>query len=609
VTPEAQVVFTILGIATVMFVSGRVRLDVTALLVVLALMLSGVLTVREAVSGFGDPILLILAALFAVGEALIDTGIAYRVGDWLLKAGGDNEPKLIALLMVAAAGLGSVMSSTGVVAIFIPVVLRVASETNRSPARFLIPVSYGALISGMLTLIATPPNLVVNGALADADADVFGLFGFAPIGVGVLVAAVLYMVFVGRRLLGARDHDEERPSRMQVTIDELVDRYDIAHRLHRVLVRADSPLVEKSVAQTEVGSTWRVYVLAVSRQERLMTTVIPVSPDTRLRLGDILLVDASPRDIELFCDQCGLDLLAIQPEHGKRLRETFGVAEVLFPPESPYIGASIKSMELRSNYGVTALAMRRGSENLKGDHTDEPLKPGDILLVAGGWKGLQRLGADPRRLIVLSLPKEVKHAVPMASHAPVAFAILIGMVGMLLLETIPMVATILLAALALVATRCLTMERVYESISWSTLVLVAGLLPVGLALEKTGGMEFIAKALLSSVDGIGVHAALSVVFFVTAGLSMFLSNTATAVLVAPLAVRMALDLGHSPQAFAAMVVMGASAAFVTPISTPVVSLVVAPGNYRFSDFLKVGAPLLVVVWLVSLALTPLVFPL
>jgi di/tricarboxylate transporter len=605
---EAQIVFIVLGVATVMFVSGRVRLDVTALLVVLALMLSGVLTVQEAVSGFGDPILLILAGLFAVGEALIDTGIAYRVGDWLLKAGGDSESKLIGLLMVASAGLGSVMSSTGVVAIFIPVVLRIASETNRSPARFLIPVSYGALISGMLTLIATPPNLVVNGALADAKADVFGLFSFAPIGVGVLVAAVLYMAFVGRRLLGVRE-TEERPSRAQVTVDELVERYGIDDRLHRVLVRADSPLVDKSVTETKVGGTWRTYVLAVSRQERLMTTVIPVSADMRLRAGDVLLVDSPPPDLELFADQCGLDVLAIQPEHGKRLRETFGVAEILFPPESPYIGESIKSMELRSNYGVTALAMRRRGENLTGDRTEEPIKPGDILLVAGGWKGLQRLGADPRRLIVLSLPKDVKHAVPLASHAPVAFAVLVGMVLLLLLDVIPMVATILLATLVLVATRCLTMERVYESISWSTLVLVAGLLPVGLALEKTGGMDLLARGLLSAVEGVGVYGALSVVFFVTAGLSMFLSNTATAVLVAPLAVRMAIDLGHSPQAFAVMVVMGASAAFVTPISTPVVSLVVAPGNYRFSDFVKVGTPLLVVVWLVSLALTPLVFPL
>ena len=607
-TPEAHIVLAILGVATVLFVSGRVRLDVTALLVVLALILSGVLTVQEALSGFGDPILIILAGLFAVGEALIETGIAYRVGDWLLKKGGDDEPKLIALLMLAAAGLGSVMSSTGVVAIFIPVVLRIANETDRSPARFLMPVSYGALISGMLTLIATPPNLVVNGALEDAEVEPFGLFSFAPVGLAVLISALLYMVFVGRRLFDVRE-SEERPSRAQVTVDELVERYGVAERLHRVLVRTDSPLAGKSVAEAEIGETWRAYVLAVARPERLMTTVIPASADTQLRAGDTLLVDADPSDVGPFREQCGLEQLGIRPEHGKRLRETFGVAEILFPPESPYVGESIKSMELRSSYGVTALAMRRRGESFTDDRTEEPIKPGDVMLVAGGWKGLQRLGADPRRLIVLSLPKDAKNAVPMASHAPVAFAVLVGMVALLLLDVIPMVATILLAALALVATRCLTMERVYESISWSTLVLVAGLLPVGLALEKTGAMELIAEGLLSSVAGLGAYGALSVVFFVTAGLSMFLSNTATAVLVAPLAVRMAVDLDYSPQAFAVMVVMGASAAFVTPISTPVVSLVVAPGNYQFADFVKVGAPLLVVVWLVSMIVAPLVFPL
>jgi di/tricarboxylate transporter len=377
--------------------------------------------------------------------------------------------------------------------------------------------------------------------------------------------------------------------------------------MHRLRVEADSPLCDKTVTEARVGDQWNTYVLAVRRQERLATHVIPMTPDMRLKAGDVILVDSEPSDVRRLLADCQLSELPMAPAHGKRLRETFGVAEILIPPESAYIGETIRSMELRSRYGVTALGMRRKGANLEGDRTSEPLKAGDILLVAGAWKQIEQVKSNPRNLILLTLPAEVKHAVPMSSHAPIAFAVLLAMVVLLVLETLPMLVTILLAALVLVATGCLTMDRAYQSVQWSTLVLVAGLLPVALALEKTGGMQLIAEGLLSSVEGIGPYGLLSVVFFLTAGLSMFLSNTATAVLVAPLAVRMALDLGYEPQAFAVMVVMGASAAYVTPISTPVVSLVVAPGNYRFTDFVKVGLPLLVVTWAVVLAVTPLFF--
>lgn len=607
-SPETQLVFGILAVATVLFVSGKVRLDITALLVVLSLLLGGVLTVDEAVSGFGDPIVLILAGLFVVGEALIQTGVAYRVGDWLLKIGGDDERRLIPLLMASAAFLGSVMSSTGVVAIFIPVVLRIASETGRSASRFLIPVSYGALISGMLTLIATPPNLVVNGALEATGSDVFSLFSFAPVGLAILVAAVLYMVVVGRRMLGERAPDA-RESRPQISIDDLVARYGIEERIHQVFVHADSALIGQSVAEAAVGDTWGVYVLAVQRQERMNRLSIPVTASLRFRAGDVLLIDVVPSELPPFLEACHLEPVPYTVAQEKRLKETFGAAEVLIPPESAYVDETIRTLGLRSRYGVTALGLRRKGENLDGDQTSEALKAGDTLLVAGGWKQIEHLDRNRRNLIVLSLPTDIKLAVPLSTHAPIAFGILSLMVVMLVVEALPMLATILLAGLALVATGCLTMERAYQSIQWSTLVLVAGLLPVALALEKTGGMEFVADGLLSSVGGIGPYGLLSIVFFLTAGLSMFLSNTATAVLVAPLAVRLAVDLGYSPLLFAVMVVTGASAAFVTPISTPVVSLVVTPGNYRFTDFVRVGLPLLLVVWAVSLVTAPLVFPL
>lgn len=608
-TPEAQLVFAVLGVATVLFVSGKVRLDITALLIVLALMLSGILTVNEAVSGFGDPIILILAGLFVVGEALIQTGVAYRVGDWLADLGGASEARLLVLLMLASAGLGSVMSSTGVVAIFIPVVLRIASATGRSPSRLLMPVSYGALISGMLTLIATPPNLVVNGALEDANADAFSLFSFAPVGLGVLIAAILYMVLVGRRILGEPTPPSSEETSTSVSMSELGERYGILNTLHAMLVEEGSPLIDCSPAEAAIADEWDAYVLACERKERFLTSVVPVTRDTRFKAGDLLLVKVAPSEMLRFVEANRLREVPLVGSISKRARESFGAAEVLIPPESKFIGESVHDMQLRTRFGLTALGLRRKGKNIEEDPMSENFKAGDTLLVAGGWKQIKLLESDPRNLILLTVPKEIKEAVPMSSHAPVAFLILAAMVVFLVVEPIPMLATILIAALALVATGCLTMERAYESVSWSTLVLVAGLLPIALALEKTGGMQVVASGLMSSVGGLGPYGILTVVFFLTAGLSMFLSNTATAVLVAPLAVRLAAELSYEPQALAVMVVMGASAAFVTPVSTPVVSLVVAPGNYRFTDFVKVGTPLVFITWIVSLAIAPLLFPL
>ncbi len=607
VTPEAQLVFAIIGVATVLFVSGKVRLDITALLVVLALMLSGVLTVKEAVSGFGDPIILILAGLFVMGEALIQTGVAYRVGDWLADLGGGSEARLIALLMLATAGLGSVMSSTGVVAIFIPIVLRIASATGRSPSRLLMPVSYGALISGMLTLIATPPNLVVNDVLQDAGAETFSLFSFAPVGLGVLVAAIGYMLLVGRRILGEpapSSHDEQA----SISMRELGERYGVLDAIHAVVVEEGSPLIDRSPAELGISDEWHAYVLACERKERFLTATVPVTRDTRFKAGDLLLVKVAPSELPRFAEDNGLTEVSLSGAVGTRAQESFGAAEILIPPESKYVGESVHEIQLRTRFGLTALGLRRKGKNVEEKPMSEPFKPGDTILVAGGWKQIKVLESDPRNLILLAVPKEIKQAVPMSSHAPVAFLILAAMVVFLVLEPIPMLATILIAALALVATGCLTMERAYESTSWSTLVLVAGLLPLALALEKTGGMELVANGLMSSIGGLGPYGILTVVFFVTACLSMFLSNTATAVLIAPLAIRLASELGVQPQALAVMVIMGASTSFVTPVSSPVVALVMSPGNYRFTDFVKVGTPLVLITWIVSLAITPLLFP-
>jgi di/tricarboxylate transporter len=607
VSGEAEIVFWILGFAAVLFASGRVRLDVTALLVVLALILTDTLTPREALAGFGDPVVLLVAGLFVVGEMLSRTGVTYAIGGWLLRVGGANETRLLVLLMLTAGLLGSVMSSTAVVAVFIPVVLTISAKTDLNASRLLMPLSFAALVSGMLALIATTPNLVVSAELGSQGLEPFSFFSFTPIGLSVLAVTVAYMGLVGRHLLPggglvpAKSRDQ--------TVDDLWQGYGLDGMGHRTRVPAASRLVGCTLAQSRIGSDYRLRLIGLERRTpRGRIEFVPAPRgDAEIHPEDVLLVVGEPAQAQALAAGEGLELLDVERPGNSPWRQELGLAVVLVHPESHLVGRALREAEFRTAHTLHVLGLRRRGAIVR-DFVDEPLEVGDSLLVVGAWDSIARLRGEVHDFVVLTLPRELDEVAPARRRAPIALVILVTMVLHSALDVVPVVVAVLMAALAAVFSGCLSMEAGYRSIHWSSLVLIAGMLPVADALQNTGGVDWVVDALMAGLGEVGPYKMMTLLFFLTASLGLVLSNAATAVLVAPIAVRAAQVLEVSPYPLAMTVAIAASAAFVTPVSTPVVTLVVTPGNYRFMDFVKVGLPLLILCWLTTLLVTPLVFP-
>jgi len=632
-------VFSLLGVAGVMFASGRVRMDVTALLIVLALGLSGVVTIGEAVSGFGDPVILLVACLLVVGEMLSRTGIVHAIGNWLMRIGGKNEVSLLVVLMLAAGVLGSVMSSTAVVAMLIPVALTIARRTSLNPSRLLLPLAYGSLISGMMTLIATTPNLVVSAELEDSGYDSLGFFGFTPIGVAVLIVGVLYIVLMGRRLLPG--DPTQRITNAAMGMLDMMEEFGLVGAARRLQVRTGSQLSGKTLAAAELSSRHGVRVVIVERTERrgVSLVVIP-SLDFELRTGDVLVSMVSlpvadeerekvPTDDETdfagteepaaeepiapeilekeHLAAIGLEFLPVDEHHRTRWMRELGMATVLIHPESRLKGMTLKDVGFRTRYGLHVVGVRRSGKDLV-VNADTELRVSDSLLVVGAWRHIHELRTETHDFVVFALPVEMSETAPARRRMPMALTILGVMVLLSALNIVPVVMAVLIAALASVITGCLSMEDSYRAIPWSSLIMIAGLLPVAGALQKTGGVDLIVDGLVAGVGNAGPNAMLTALFFLTAFMGMVLSNTATAVLMAPIAIRAAEALNVAPYAFAMSVAIAASAAFMTPVSSPVVALVVTPGKYRFVDFVKVGTPLLLLTWVVTLLVVPVFFP-
>ncbi|MFC5694040.1 SLC13 family permease [Pseudomonas sp. GCM10022186] len=601
-------VLALLLAAVTLFVLNKPRMDVVALLVLVALPLIGVLDIQQTLAGFSDPSVVLIAALFVIGDGLVRTGIAYRLGDWLVARAGSSETRLLVLLMLAAAGLGSVMSSTGVVAIFIPVALGVAARLKIAPARLMMPLAFAGLISGMLTLVATAPNLVVHSELRRAGLEGFGFFSLTPVGLAVLALGVVYMLLT-RHWLTPRNNDETAASRL--TLADLATAYALNERERRLKVRADSPLVRQALNELELRKQYGINVIAVERQQRFRTLLLMATGNTLLEPGDVLLVDLASPAIGLLgaYQELGLEPLPLPASYYSLHAHQLGLAEVALPPESKLPGKTIQELGFRTRHKLNVVGLRRNGEALEGVLVDEKLKASDMLLVAGEWKCIHQLQGQGRDFLVLSLPAEVDEVAPTARKAPYALLSLAVMIILMVSGLVPNVMAALIGCLLMGAFRCIDLDSAYRSIHWPTLILIVGMLPFAQALQQTGGIDLAVQGLVALLGNAGPYAMLASLFIVTALIGLFISNTATAVLMAPVAIATAQQLGMSPYPFAMIVALAASAAFMTPISSPVNTLVLGPGQYRFGDFVKVGVPFTILVMIVSVLLVPLVFPL
>ena len=608
-TSDLAVVLALLATAIVMFAANRPRMDAVALLMLTLLPFTGVVSMGEALAGFADPNVILIATLFVIGEGLVRTGVAQRIGDRLTERAGSSSTRLLVLLMLAVGVLGAVMSSTGVVAIFIPVALRIAQGTGTPPSRLMMPLSMAALASGMITLVATAPNLVVSSALVRHGAAGFGFFSFTPIGVPILLLSVAYMLFA-RRWLPTKSGDTAsalpRPS-----LRDWIDKYDLAGREYRLRVSPASPLVGRDLETLDLRGSCGANVLAVERSRGKGSEMLAPSAKMELEAGDVLLVDilASRIDVGELQQRFALEALPLTEGYFSDRSQEIGMAEVMVGADSTLVGKTVAESDVRDRFGLSVIGLRRGQAPVPGRPRDERLQIGDTLLVSGPWKSIERLRDDATDLLLLNLPAEVAEVLPVRGKALQALLCLILMVGLMVSGVVPNVLAALLACLLLGAFGCIDLDTAYRAIHWKTLILIVGMLPFSIALQKTGGVELAADGLMALTSGAGTYGVLGALFAITALLGMFISNTATAVLMAPVALAMADELGASPYPFAMIVALAASAAFMTPISSPVNTLVVAPGNYGFGDFVKVGIPFTLVVLVVSVLLVPWLLPL
>lgn len=602
-------VLLLLAAAVVMFAINRPRMDAVALLMLILLPLTGVLDMTEALRGFSDPNIVLIAALFVIGEGLVRTGVAQRLGDWLLARAGSSDSLLLVLLMGVVCTLGATMSSTAVTAIFIPVALRIAKSTGTAPSRLMMPLSVAGLISGMMTLIATAPNLVVSGELERTGHEGFSFFAFTPYGVVILALGVVYMLFA-RHWLPA-NHEVATGASRRVSLADWIEQYKLAQREYRLRITDESPLVGKTLEEVNLRGTSGVNILAVDRRRGFSRELLQPTAKTELQADDILLIDLfAPReDVEALRTQLALEPLALTGAYFNDRSQEMGMAELIVPANSELVGKTVVEANFRTRFGLTVIGLRHGATPQEEAIVQRPLQIGDTLLVTGNWKNIQRVQTDSKDLIVVDLPIELEEVLPAPGKAPQAVFCLLLVVGLMISGVVPNVQAALIGCLLMGVLGCVDWSSAYGSINWKTLVLIVGMLPFSTALQRTGGVELAAYGLMSVLRDAGPYAVLGCIFAITAVLGMFISNTATAVLMAPVALAIARDLNASPYPFAMIVALAASTAFMTPVSSPVNTLVVGPGNYSFGDFVRIGVPFSVIVLIVSVLMVPLLLPL
>src|SRR5262245_34905620 len=543
---DLGVVLALLAVAIVMFAIGRPRMDAVALLMLTVLPFTGVLSMEEALAGFADGNVVLIATLFVIGEALVRTGIARRMGDLLIAKAGNSDRRLVVLLMLFVGALGAVMISTGVVAIFIPIVMRIAATIGASPSGLMMPLSVAALSSGMLTLVATAPNLVVNSELVRQSGSGFHFFSFTPIGLPILLVSIAYML-IARRWLQPGSASNARKM-AQPGWRDWITNYGLEDRELRLRVSEGSPLVGRTVESVGLRETYGVDVLAIERAQdgrfeivRSSNEIIRPTNKTTFQRGDILLVDRfdSGGDVNELVGQFALRKLPLTESFFLDRSQDLGMAKVLVGPESPLIGRTVREARLRSDYGLTVLGFRRGIAARQYGHLDESLRVGDALLVFGSWKQIDALRYEPDDLVLVHLPVERGDVLAAGQKAPQALAVLALVVVLMVSGLVPNVQAGLIGVLLLGAFGCVDFTSAYDSIYWKSLVLIVGMMPFSLALQRTGGVSLAAYGLTRMTDAVGPYGLLAALFAVTAMLGLFVSNTATAVLMAPVGLAVA----------------------------------------------------------------------
>lgn len=590
-TFEIALVLTILMGAIVIFLTEKFNPDIVSMLVLVTLVLTGLVTVEDAFSGFANPAVVTVGAIFVVSDGLFRTGVADFIGQHILRIARANEARLIAVIMITAGVLSAFMNNIGATAVLMPVVISLARETRVSATKLLIPLAFASSMGGNLTLIGTPPNILASSALREYTGAGYQFFDFFPMGILILIFGVLYMVFIGRYLLPDRRN-------------ELTANYHVREYLSEVRVLANSPLVGKTILESQFGTKYDLTIVGIIRNEETRPIT---SRQDQIYPNDMLLVKGSLDKLLRVRRTQGIQIEAeAKHTHDSDLKSGAGtIAEAILGPNSNIAGRNLKDIRFREKYRMTVLALWRRGQTIQGSLADEPLHHGDVLLVQGHRKSLNLLRTSPHFLLLEPLPLEMRRV----NKAPVALAIMAGLLLMVTSGLLHVSIAGVMAAILMVMLGVLSIEEAYRSIDWHSMFLIAGMLPLGLAMETTGAAEFLARVIVDWMAPYGPIAIISGIYILTALMTQPMSNAATTVLMAPIAINVAIDMGADVRSVLMVVVIAASTSFLTPLAHQSNILVFGPGGYRFTDYTKVGLGLNVMYLLLVAFVLPFVWPL
>jgi di/tricarboxylate transporter len=619
---EIWITLALLGAAILFFVTEWLSVDLVALGLVISLMVTGILSPEEALAGFSSPIVITVATLFIVGGAVMETGLADSVSGKIIQFAGKSKSRLMVLIMSTVAILSGFISDTGTVAVMAPTIISISRKKSINPSKLLIPLSFASMLGGAMTLIGTPPNIVVSDLLAENGFQPFTFFDYTPIGLVLLLVGILYITLVGRWLLPDRKSGTEL-QRVD-SPEELMKVYKLAEDLYRLRIRQGSPLAGKSLLESDLGSSYGVNVLKIFRTEdtlgRTPIGSLRFLADEELGGQTISAKDILLPDDLLICQGKLNDIshasaalrLGVQPaesvDHKALVNDEVGVAEILLPPRSQMIGKSLVSSRFGSFYQLTVLGINRPGSEESLSLKDTALQFGDTLFVQGPWKNIRALSGQRKDFVVVGQPEAMK-GTPPRSKMILSALIMLGMLVFLIAGWLPLATTAMIAAFLMIISGCLNMKQAYNSVDWKSIVLIAGMLPMTTALQKVGLVQIGSNWVASTLGGLGIVPTLASLFLITSLFTQVISNTATTVLIAPVALSLALQLGYQPQAFLMTVALAASTAYATPVASPVNTLVMAAGNYRFKDYAKVGIPLIFISMVITVLLLPIFWPL
>jgi len=601
----------------VLFIWGKYPPDIIALISMLSLFLTGILDLKETLAGFSNPTVIMIAALFIIGEGLSKTGWTALAGKKFIQLAGSSVTKLLVIVTFGSGFLSGIVSNTGTVATLLPVTISSAWKIGTMPSKVLMPVAFGSNTGGLLTLTGTPPNIIVSNALIESGQAGFSFFEFGLIGAPLLIIAILYFRYVGYRLLPS-NKTNNKPVDIESTLHHWIEAYKVENDYYRLRIRSLSPLIGTTLSDWHLENKFNVQIIRIKRRHpnRLKKNSRPFiefpDPSTDMRYHDIITVKGETKAINKLMITFRLGLIPLEATRDELrhnlINQEVGMTEVIVTPKSFLVGRKVTIGNYFKRFGVQLMAASRYNKPLL--EKEITIKAGDGFLVRGTWSDIELLKDQHENLVICGSPEGLAKDVDNLTYKSyIALGALILMILMLVFKIVPGAIAALISAGIILITGCVPISKAYKGISWVSVVMIAAMIPMGLALQKTGAAQMIANGLVNSLGDMHPVFLLGGVFLLTTSFSQVINNSATAVLMAPIVLLAASSLGVSPKPFMITVAISASTAFLTPVGTTTNAMVMAAGGYKFKDYFKVGAPLLLIFMIVVLALVPIIWPL